>query len=345
MPERGRLILYAPNVHTGGGLVLLQALLDAWPDDEPLLAWLDARARPVLKCPSTARLNWVRATVFSRLAAEHSLGRLAEKRDTVLCFHGLPPLRRTASRIWLFQQNRIHLGQVPLAAYGWKTRNRLRLERLISRVLRRRVARYLVQTPSMAKALREWHGADPADIQVLPFVPLASTLPKIEGARSWDFIYVADGEAHKNHRALIDAWIILARQGLTPSLALTLSSRDRDLKAWVEGRVSAFSLNIIDLGHVPHRKALELYASARALIFPSIAESFGLPLLEARNAGLPILAGELDFVRDVCEPAETFDPSSPVSIARSVKRFLGEPEPRCEPVSASAFLDALMKEV
>ena len=39
-------------------------------------------------------------------------------------------------------------------------------------------------------------------------------------------------------------------------------------------------------------------------------ESFGLPLLEASSIDLPIIASESDYVRDVCEPAQTFDPNS-----------------------------------
>jgi glycosyltransferase involved in cell wall biosynthesis len=197
----------------------------------------------------------------------------------------------------------------------------------------------------MAEALRTWYGGGCANIQMLPFTPVAAAYPTADGSKLWDFIYVADGEAHKNHRTLVEAWIILAGQGLKPSLALTLSSRDWVLKKWVEDKARAFSLNITDLGNVPHWKALELYAHSKALVFPSIAESFGLPLLEARDAGLPILAGELDFVRDVCEPVETFDPYSPVSIARSVRRFLNQPDLLCKPVSAQEFLNELMKEL
>ena len=63
------------------------------------------------------------------------------------------------------------------------------------------------------------------------------------------------------------------------------------------------------------------YKVSGALIFPSLRESFGLPLVEATKLKVPILASELDFVYDVCQPAETFDPKSPRSIARAVKRF------------------------
>ena len=45
-----------------------------------------------------------------------------------------------------------------------------------------------------------------------------------------------------------------------------------------------------------------------ALIFPSYIESFGLPLLEASENKIPIIAPELDYVRDVCNPSETFNP-------------------------------------
>jgi glycosyltransferase involved in cell wall biosynthesis len=52
-------------------------------------------------------------------------------------------------------------------------------------------------------------------------------------------------------------------------------------------------------------------------------ESFGLPLIEARQAGLPILASELDYVRDIVDPEESFDPFSARSIVRAVTRFMG----------------------
>ena len=69
-----------------------------------------------------------------------------------------------------------------------------------------------------------------------------------------------------------------------------------------------------------------LYTSSGALIFPSKIESLGLPLAKAQRFGLPSLAPEVDFVCDVVCPMETFDPDSPVSIARAVRRFLGNPE-------------------
>lgn len=341
---QGRLLLYAPNVHTGGGFVLLQALLSAWPQGCPLVAWLDARARDHLQLPSDARVEWVRASAGARLRAEFTLSSAATSADRVLCFHGLPPLLRSHAPLLVFQQNRNYLGQVPLSAFGWRTRQRLRFEQGVSRLLRHRIAGYWVQTPSMARALRQWFGQGQVDIHVLPFALPATPLVRVAVPR-WDFVYVADGEAHKNHRRLVEAWIQLAEQGIRPSLALTLSGRDRGLAAWIAEQVQLHDLRICNLGVMPHAEVLQLYANARALVFPSMGESFGLPLVEARDAGLAILASELDFVRDVCEPVETFDPTSAVSMARAVRRFLGQAEAPLQPASAADFLGAMMAEL
>ena len=316
-------VLYAPNVHTGGGLVLLQGLLATWPADGPHTAILDARARALLQVPGEVRVHWVHATVASRLAAERTLQAACGSSDTVLCFHGLPPLLRCAARVVVFQQNRNLLGLNPLSDFTARTGVRIAFERFISRRLRHRVAEYIVQTPTMARQLAHWYGAGCPRIRVLPFIDHWPSRPPGLDV-TFDFVYVADGEAMKNHGRLLEAWQLLAVQGSRPSLALTLGPRDAALAAHIDALRVKFALNIVNLGHMPRNNVLKLYAQSRALIFPSISESFGLPLIEARHLGLPIVAAELDYVRDVCTPVQTFDPLSATSIARAVQRFLGD---------------------
>lgn len=344
------LVLYAPNVYTGGGFVLLKSLLAAWPTATRLRAVLDARARLNLVIPPCVDvLQWVQPSVTSRWAAEKTLRAAADVGDTVLCFHGLPPLLSNPGRVLVFLQNRIYFGFDPLSKFSLRTATRLRIERLVSRVFRHRVAEYLVQTPSMARDLARWHtagnaSAKPPALRVLPFVdsPSFGADARKPGATEWDFVYVADGEAHKNHRVLVEAWRLLAQDGLYPSLALTLNSRYEELKRDVLAVAHHYGLKITDLGQMPREDVLALYASACAMIFPSTSESFGLPLIEATQAGVPILASELDYVRDVCLPAQTFDPQSPVSIARAVKRFLGSRDPTVKLLTSADFWNAVL---
>jgi glycosyltransferase involved in cell wall biosynthesis len=92
---------------------------------------------------------------------------------------------------------------------------------------------------------------------------------------------------------------------------------------------------------VPSGQISGLYAQCGALIYPSLFESFGLPLLEARLAGVPILAAERDYVRDVITPAVSFDPESSLSIARAVMRYEGWGEEPPMPGDAASFLERL----
>lgn len=325
------LVLYAPNVHIGGGVVLLRALLAAWTGDVPLTAILDARARDKLVLPQNAKVSWVTASIWQRLRAEFDLRNSSGAGSTVLCFHGLPPLLPNEARVILFQQNRNYLGLNPLSHFAWKTRLRLGFERMVSRTFRHRVSQYIVQTPAMRRAVLHWWAAlaqgTVPEVKVMPFVDVLPERRKhINLAPKWDFVYVADGVAHKNHQVLLAAWHLLAKEGLRPSLALTLGTPDHALARQIETASTSAGLRITNLGQMPRRDVLTLYASARAMIFPSTSESFGLPLVEATHLGLPILASELDFVRDVCTPVQTFDPTSAVSIARAVKRFMGQLE-------------------
>jgi len=95
------------------------------------------------------------------------------------------------------------------------------------------------------------------------------------------------------------------------------------------------------MGFLPHQELLLLYSSTRYLIYPSLYESFGIPLLEAKQAGLYIVAAELDYVRDSVNPDQSFDPNSAVSIARAIKRSLGVSEGPPAVLNADEFLSKI----
>jgi len=67
------------------------------------------------------------------------------------------------------------------------------------------------------------------------------------------------------------------------------------------------------------------YRRAAALLFPSLGEGFGLPLIEAAHFGTPILASDLPVLREVAgDDARYFDPESADSIARAIEQWIDE---------------------
>lgn len=342
MKKNKRFILYAPNVHVGGGFILLKQLLGALLSNDNCILWLDERAKKVLNINENWSIYWVKASLFSRFISEFNLFHVSEESDVICCFHGLPPILNIRGKVNLFFQNRNYLGTDGSITFSFKTRLRLKYEQIISKLFINNVCTYWVQTPSMRNAVIAWAKKPNLDVRTLPFCN-SFNIDSVKVTPKFDFIYVADGEAHKNHKVLVESWKLLANYGIYPSLLLTLPSRNITLKNWILDESIRYGLNITDIGEITHEDVQDLYLSSNALIFPSKSESFGLPLIESARASLPILAGELDFVRDVCCPVETFDPNSPVSIYRAVRRFLLQAESPLVPKTAHDFLEQLFK--
>lgn len=332
------LIVHAPNVHQGGGRTLLIPLLEA-AAGSPCIAILDERLDLPQILPPDVMVIRVSPTLMGRLFGEWRLTQLAKTEDVVLCFGNLPPLFRISGHVRVFMQNRYLFGRRDFAAFGWRARLRLRIERYWLYFRLKNTFQVIVQTPSMARELAAETGIQ---ARILSFLPVAAPCDSRRNLKRFDFIYVATGEPHKNHRNLVEAWKLLAKGDLHPSLCLTLDQKnDHHLLSWVEGQVRAESLRIENVGLKSREDINRHYLESGALIYPSTMESFGLPLHEGVAAGLPILASELDYVRDVCSPVQTFDPESPVSIARAVKRHLGITEPPSQPLAPTAFLQAI----
>lgn len=340
--EHQRVLFYAPNVHVGGGLVLLKAILNENFQRKNVVLWLDFRAKSLVTLNPDWKVVWVKPSFRSRINAQFSLYSEAAETDIVFCFHGLPPVLKCRGSVNVFLQNRNYLGTVPLSNFSLRTKLRLALEQTICKAFRFNVDTYWVQSPTMALTLKNWFGKNSVNIKIAPFAADFVCKP-ISSNSTFDFLYIADGEAHKNHKNLIEAWKYLADKNIRPSLCLTLSARDQELKEWIKNQCSLFDLNISDIGQKPHSEILELYSCSKALIFPSKNESFGLPLIEASKCGLPIVAGELDFIRDVCSPVQTFDPESPISIGRAVMRFMDIKESSLNIISPTDFWDTLVQ--
>ncbi len=345
------IIFFAPNVGSGGGLVLLTALLATKWGGAKVTAFLDVRAQEHLKkhIPSSFVAIWCKPTLIGRLRAEWMLARMSTADHLIVCFHNLPPLFPTHATVHCFVQNANIVGLIPSASLGPRLKLRCYVEKQIAWLNKHRVAKYFVQTPTMREALLSWYGADTPPVIMAPFLdkPAIDAHHKKRNnhdERKWDFIYVSDGAVHKNHRRLFQAWKLLAELGEFPTLAVTLHpKRDALLRQELARLIEHYPIYIEDLGQLPHTEILKIYHHARALLFPSTAESFGIPLIEAGLAGLPIIAPELDYVRDICNPIETFDPNSERSIARAVLRFLRARSDIASIKTPSQFLEAILQ--
>jgi glycosyltransferase involved in cell wall biosynthesis len=121
----------------------------------------------------------------------------------------------------------------------------------------------------------------------------------------------------KNHRNLLDAYAIVRRRcPNTPPLVL--AGKDWDGAEVVHRRADQPDIreHVRFTGYVSEEVLPALYAGARALVFPSLAEGFGLPLLEAMAAGCPVLCSDRPPMNEIVgEAGYCFEPEYPEDIA------------------------------
>jgi glycosyltransferase involved in cell wall biosynthesis len=349
MPSR--VFIHATNVHQGGGRSLLEALLKVLNDKVKFELSLDDRMTTPVDMPHNVQIKRVKPSILGRLSAERWLFKSVAEEDVVLCFGNLPPLFKLRGHTTVFVQNRYLIDEVKLNGFTPRIRLRLAMERLWLSKKMLNVNEFIVQTPTM-KNLLELKTRGKVPVRVFPFVgetngySRAILQPKIQKKEKNSFVYVASGEPHKNHRQLIEAWCLLAKEEIFPSLYLTLDeTRFSELCLWIELKRKQYGLRIINAGMLSHQDVLLLYKKSIAMIYPSTLESFGLPLIEARQAGLQILASELDYVRDVVDPEQTFNPESSRSIARAVKRHMEIDVESMPLLDATGFMASLLRKV
>lgn len=321
-----KIILYAPNIHQGGGKALLLPLLDKLKSFPSALFVLDERLQIPEGLALLGKVVRVRATLVSRLLSEWRLKKWVTTEMELLCLGNLPPLWADQGKQIVLIQNRYLIDDVPLNHFPFSIRIRIYFERWWLRSREPYVKQFVVQTPTMKQLVRKTLGRD---ANVLPFATLPSKTENTDdpdSKKQYDFLYVASGEPHKNHRQLILAWVELARKNNFPELCLTLDEKSfPKLFLWISSIAQKHLLRVTMTGNLSQIELQRLYQTSRALIYPSLVESLGLPLLEAIALKLPILAADVDYVRDVAHPTAVFNPHSAQSIAQAVLDFSYEP--------------------
>ena len=159
-------------------------------------------------------------------------------------------------------------------------------------------------------------------------------------------IYLAvTGDApSKNLAALLEAFRIAVDELPRGSCLWVVGVPKERQRPWIE-RVAALGIatNVVFLGTLTDRELMGLYDRAGSLVFPSLMEGFGIPLIEAMARRLPIAASNATAIPEVVgDAAVLFDPQDAMSIAAAIvkvgnDRVLREQLARCSDVRVHTF--------
>ncbi|MCF3652112.1 glycosyltransferase [Synoicihabitans lomoniglobus] len=132
------------------------------------------------------------------------------------------------------------------------------------------------------------------------------------------FFYPANFWPHKNHEVVLTAYQLYRHKAGTDAWPLVLTGHPDARMTTLRAMSAALGLDqhVHFLGHLPTPAFAALWQHAGALVFPSLHEGFGIPLLEAFEKKLPVLAAETSVLPEVGGDAcAWFDPRSPHALA------------------------------
>lgn len=350
-----KIVILAHNLSVGGGLTVgrgaTSTLPRLLPDSQFLITcpvgadYSDAECQPnveVIRPPKhgfRARLDWERGSLKGKIDAFEptwifGLGNLV--------FHGF----RGRQSILLHDPHHVY----PSGTFGRVT-FKYRLKKLMLKQLFRRslkkVDSVYVQTNTIRDRLCLQYEFPRGKIHLFPpacsprerYQCHFSTPDKMLGVGSLKLLFISAPWGHKNHKILIDTFKLHKKRLAGVCCFITVDPEMNSLGREIVDRIEHEGLGgqIISLGHLNPAEVQGAYRDADALIFPSLLETAGLPLIEAMEHGLPVLASDLDFAQELCGDAACFfDPCSPDSVADAIVRIRDDSTYRGELARRSA---------
>ena len=161
-----------------------------------------------------------------------------------------------------------------------------------------------------------------------PATPEAELRARLDLGDAPLVLSVSARRPHKNLPRLLQAF---ARLRVEPAPTLVLPGYSTEFEGGIEAEVH--DLGIADrvriLGWTQDEDLEGLYGAATCFVFPSLAEGFGLPVLEAMQRGVPVACSNASSLPEVAgDAARYFDPLDVAEIAAALDQLLGDPAMR-----------------
>ncbi len=140
--------------------------------------------------------------------------------------------------------------------------------------------------------------------------------------------YPANFWPHKNHRMLLTAYGMFLSRNPGERLDLVFTGALEDLEKELKAAVKQMELekHVHFLGFLSQDQVAAVWQGCNFLIFPSLYEGFGIPVLEAMSFGKPVICSNSTSLPEVAgDAALYFDPRKPDDIVQCLERIIKDP--------------------
>lgn len=314
------LLVDAIFINEGGGKVLLDYFITKLEDTQiNCLYLLDKRIEknhPKIK--STNQVVYLNSSLWDRFKFYR------KHRDSfskIFCLGNLPPSIKMKAEVFTYFHSPLYL-KTP-KEFSKIEQFKYVLKRIVLKTLINNTDFWLVQSKLIKGEFQKKFKIKENKVSLMPFYP---PFRKYEGKvvrESDSFLYVSNAYPHKNHIKLIDAFCAFFDEYKKGKLILTVSDDYMDVLNMISDKIDQ-GYPIVNVGFVDRNELVSLYLSCQYLIFPSLAESFGLGLVEAIDNDCKVMGADLPYTYAVCEPSIVFNPYKVESIIEGFKKSLNK---------------------
>ncbi|MDW8273434.1 MAG: glycosyltransferase family 1 protein [Chitinophagales bacterium] len=142
-----------------------------------------------------------------------------------------------------------------------------------------------------------------------------------------DFFLLQPGTFLKRKNHLLTLQAIKMLQNEMPELCLVLTGGGGNYRNEVMNAIKKLGLTkkVMLLRNISVEDMVSIYKMASAVVYPSLGEGFGLPILEAFASGVPVVVSNIEVFREIAEGAACFiDPHSVSELVSSINKILSD---------------------
>lgn len=166
------------------------------------------------------------------------------------------------------------------------------------------------------------------------------TAPSLDGPSRPYFVVIGTIEARKNHLLLLKIWQRLIQDlGDKAPMLVLIGQRGWEIDDVAQILDDDHSLqgHVVELGRCSDAQMISLVGGARALLMPSFAEGFGIPVIEALQCGTPVIASDLGVFREVAGDIPLYlRPDDPTAWTEAILSYSAGSEDRQRQVALIA---------
>lgn len=302
-------------INDGGGLILLKYLVNKLQSRNLDVFYLfDERTKSIFENDSSIKnKEFIKNSHFER---KKFYTQYKSNFSHVLCFGNVPPPIKLNAKVFVYFHQLLFL-KIP-QDFSFKNKLVYKIKQLFLNFYKKNADIWITQSELVQKSLaNKYFSGEYSHIKILPFYPPLDFTNNLLLREPNTFFYASNTAPHKNHKNLINAFCSAYDKEKKGKLIVTVPETSLDICKIINDKV-VLGYPLINMGFIDRDKLINLYQSSEYLIFPSLAESFGLGLAEAIDGGCKIIASDLPYTYHVCEPSLTFNPNNQDSIESAI---------------------------